>query len=100
MMAEPARALHDNLRHRIRDGAPRQIMIDDCWIGLTKEQRFVTSSDGGYHFGCWKSGGESWELDAMHSGLARRLALMLDNAVRATHALDYRGKRCGEIKLK
>ena len=34
MPETPARTLHNDLRERIRDGVPRQVMIDDFWLGL------------------------------------------------------------------
>ena len=51
MSDTPARELHDNLRERIRSCIPRQVMIDDFWIGLRHEVKFTQPYDK-YHFGC------------------------------------------------
>ena len=83
-----ARELHVDLRERIRGSIPRQVMIDDFWIGLRHEAKFTKSYDQ-YHFGCMVDAFTAAERQEVSSDLARRLGKMLDDAVRVAHALDY-----------
>ena len=67
MSVESARTLHEDLRHRIREYVPRQVMIDDFCIALTKERRFTAS--GGTILGCLSDEYPPPEREALQSDL-------------------------------
>ena len=70
MSTEAARTLRQDRHHTLRDDAPRQAMIDGFWVGLKQIQKFVSSSDNGYHCGRWEDVGDHACVDAIVSGLA------------------------------
>ena len=98
-MSDPsARELHEAIMMLIRFSVPNQVMIDDVWVDLRRDARFVQSYDN-YHFGCMA--GTPGGREALEE-LAKRLGRMIDGATRVICALDYPWKEIwgDDIKKK
>ena len=94
-----ARDLHNDLREPMRDGVPRQVIIDDFWIGLRQEVKFTKFYDQ-HQFGCMIDSGTAAQRQEVRHDLARRLGRMLDVAVWVAHAVGYPWKKSGETRWK
>jgi hypothetical protein len=71
-MSDPsARELHRSIMDVIRFAVPYQVMIDDFWISLRREARFVESYDR-YPFGCMNGTPGAYEaLDELATRLGK-----------------------------